>query len=64
MTTIVLADDHPVVLQGLRTVLEAEPDMQVIGEVRDGLQVADMVARLQPDVLVLDLGIHLKRDTV
>ncbi len=55
MTTIVLADDHPVVRQGLRTLLEAEQDFAVVGEVGDGLEVADRVEHLRPNVLVLDL---------
>jgi DNA-binding NarL/FixJ family response regulator len=55
MTTIVLADDHPVVRQGMRALLEAEPDFRVIGEAGDGLEAAALVERLQPDVLVLDL---------
>jgi len=54
-TTIVLADDHPIVRQGLRTVLEAEPDLQVIGEAGDGLETMSLVERLRPQVLVLDL---------
>lgn len=54
-TTIVLADDHHIVRQGLRTLLEAEPEYVVVGEVADGLKVADMVEQLRPDVLVLDL---------
>ena len=55
MTTIILADDHNVVRQGLRALLEAEPDFAVVGEAADGLEVDDLVERLQPDVLVLDL---------
>jgi DNA-binding NarL/FixJ family response regulator len=55
MTTIVLADDHHVVRQGLRSLLEAEPDFSVIDETGDGLEAAQLVERLQPDVLVLDL---------
>ena len=55
MTTIVLADDHHVVRQGLRSLLEAEPDFSVVGETGDGLEAAQLVERLQPDVLVLDL---------
>ena len=55
MTTIVLADDHHIVRQGLRALLEAEPDFRVIGEAGDGLEAARLVERLQPDVLVLDL---------
>jgi DNA-binding NarL/FixJ family response regulator len=54
-TTIVLADDHSIVRQGLRALLEAEPDFAIVGEAADGLQVADLVERLKADVLVLDL---------
>jgi two-component system response regulator NreC len=54
-TTIVLADDHVVVRQGLRALLESEPDFVVVGEAADGLEVADLVERLKADVLVLDL---------
>ena len=54
-TKVILADDHQIVRQGLRALLESEPDMDVVGEVAEGLTVADMVTRLNPDVLVLDL---------
>jgi DNA-binding NarL/FixJ family response regulator len=54
-TTIVLADDHTVVRQGLRAVLEAEPGFSVIGEVDNGLDVAKTMERLKPDVLIVDL---------
>ena len=50
-----LADDHNVVRQGLRALLEAEPDFSVVGEAADGLEVDDLVGRLQPNVLVLDI---------
>jgi DNA-binding NarL/FixJ family response regulator len=53
--TIVLADDHRVVRQGLRAVLEAEPNLRVIGEAGNGLDVIRLVERLHPDVVVLDL---------
>lgn len=55
MTTIVLADDHHVVRQALRALLETEPDFHVIGEAGDGLETVRLVERLQPDSLVLDL---------
>jgi DNA-binding NarL/FixJ family response regulator len=53
--SIVLADDHPVVILGMRTLLECEPDLSIVGEAGDGLQTTRLVERLQPDVLVLDL---------
>jgi len=53
--TIVLAEDHGVVRQGLRALLEREPGFVVVGEAADGLEVADLVERTKPDVLVLDL---------
>jgi two-component system response regulator NreC len=55
VTTIVLADDHHVVRQGLRSLLEAEPDFSVVGEAGDGLEAAQLIECLRPDVLVLDL---------
>ena len=54
-TKIVLADDHQIVRECLRALLHAEPDMHVIGELSDGPEVADTVALLKPDVLILDL---------
>jgi two-component system response regulator NreC len=56
MTTIVLADDHHIVRQGLRRLLEDEPDFQVVGDTGDGLEALQLVERLQPDVLVVDLA--------
>ena len=53
--TIVLADDHHVVRQGLRALLEAEPDFAVVGEAADAVTAVDTVRRLTPDVLVLDV---------
>lgn len=55
MTRIVLADDHPIVRQGLRSLLEKEPGFAITGETEDGLQVANLVEQTQADVLVLDL---------
>lgn len=53
--TIVLADDHAVVRHGLKSLFEAEPDFEVIGEIEDGLTVVETVKKLKPNVLVLDL---------
>ena len=52
---LVLADDHHVVRQALRTLLESEPSFEVVGEAPDGLQALELVARHEPDVLVADL---------
>jgi two-component system response regulator NreC len=54
-TTIVLAEDHQIVRQGLRALLEAEPDFCIIGEAANGLEAAQLAERLQPDVMVVDL---------
>ena len=53
--TVVLADDHHIVRQGLRALLEAEGDFSVIGEEADGLKVVELVERLRPNVLLLDV---------
>ena len=53
--TVVLADDHQMVREGLRLLLEGQPGLSVVGETSDGLQVADLVERLKPNVLVADL---------
>ncbi|GAB4541049.1 MAG: response regulator transcription factor [Anaerolineae bacterium] len=53
--SIVLADDHQVVRQGLRALLETEADFHLIGEAGDGLETVQLVERLKPDVLIVDL---------
>lgn len=55
MTTIILADDHPIVRQGLKALLSAEPDLSVVGEAMRGDEALDLVERLHPGVLVIDL---------
>jgi len=55
MTTIVLADDHHIVRQGLRALLEGQPDFQLVGEAGDGLEAVQLTERLKPDVLIIDL---------
>ena len=54
--SILLADDHHVVRQALRALLESETRFVVLGECGDGLQVSGAVDRLRPDVLVVDLA--------
>lgn len=57
MIRIFLADDHPIVRQGLRKLLEQQPDLQVVGEASDGRQVLLAEGRASWDVLVLDLSL-------
>jgi DNA-binding NarL/FixJ family response regulator len=56
-TRIVLADDHPVVRHGVRSLLQSHPELTVIGEASDGIETVQMVEKLLPDVLVVDLMI-------
>lgn len=53
--TILLADDHPIIRQGLLRLLDAEPGMKVVGEASDGLQAVQMAERLRPAILVIDM---------
>ncbi len=55
MIRIVIADDHALVLEGLRSMLEAEDDMEVVGTAHDGEQALEAIRMLRPDVAVLDL---------
>lgn len=55
MIRILIVDDHPVVRQGLRYMLEQRPDIDVVGEGNDGEQAIAMVSDLLPDVVLLDL---------
>lgn len=52
---IVLADDHNVVRQGLKALLESEPDVSLVGEASDGLEIVPLVERTMPDILVVDV---------
>ena len=52
---LVIADDHLVVRAGLRAMLEAEPDFEVIGEASTGVQAIDLANKLRPHVLLMDL---------
>jgi two-component system, NarL family, response regulator NreC len=53
---IIVADDHQIVRQGLRILLEAEPDMEVIAEADNGRKVLRMALELLPDIIIMDLS--------
>ena len=53
--TVLLADDHPIVRQGMRNLLDAEASLSVVGEAEDGLQTVQMAEQLKPDVVVVDM---------
>lgn len=53
---VLIADDHPVVRTGIKTLLGKEPDLHVVGEIREGAQVEPLTRQWRPDVLVLDVN--------
>ncbi len=52
---LVLADDHAVVRSGLRMLLDAQPDMEIVGEAESGTEAVDKVEELQPDIILMDI---------
>jgi DNA-binding NarL/FixJ family response regulator len=52
---ILIADDHPIVREGLSAVLETQPDFEIAGQASDGAQAVEQAAALRPDVILLDL---------
>ncbi|MFF0447450.1 response regulator [Streptomyces sp. NPDC004609] len=57
--SVLLVDDEPLVRAGLRAVLEAQPDIEVVGEAADGAAVIPLVRRLRPDVVAMDVRMPL-----
>lgn len=53
---IVIADDHAILRQGLRSLIETETDLEVVGEADDGHAALDLIEALQPDILILDIA--------
>lgn len=56
MLRILLADDHKIVRDGLRALLDAQPGFRVVGEAEDGRTAVEMTLELHPDVVVMDIG--------
>ena len=56
---ILLADDHTVMRSGLRLLLERQPNFEVVGEAGDGRQATELAASLNPDVVIMDIGMPI-----
>lgn len=56
MVSVLIADDHEIVREGLRRLLDREPDFEVCGEGADGREVLEKIEQLRPDVVVLDIN--------
>jgi DNA-binding NarL/FixJ family response regulator len=54
--TVLLAEDHTIVREGFRKMLELEDDIEVVGEAQDGRQAVDMVKKLRPEVVLMDIA--------
>jgi DNA-binding NarL/FixJ family response regulator len=55
-TRILLADDHPILRAGLRTLIDAQPDMHVVGEAGDGVETIERAKELRPDIIIMDIA--------
>jgi DNA-binding NarL/FixJ family response regulator len=56
MIKVIIADDHRLVVESLRKILDGEPDMECIGMANNGVEAIEMVRNLQPDVAILDIN--------
>lgn len=56
MTRILLADDHALVRQGFRMILEQQPDMEIVGQAGNGHEAVELAEKLKPDVVIMDVA--------
>jgi len=56
---VLLADDHKIVREGLRSLLREEPDVDIVGEAAHGREAVDLALRLEPDVVIMDVSMPL-----
>ena len=54
-TKLLIADDHPLIVEGIRRALDDVPDVEIVGETTKGTQVLPLISRLQPDLVLLDV---------
>src|SRR5438034_1718227 len=57
---VLIADDHPIVRQGLRQTIETDPSLKIVAEAGDGSVALDQLLALRPDVAVLDIDMPVK----
>jgi DNA-binding NarL/FixJ family response regulator len=53
---ILIADDHLLIRKGLNCMLSIEPDLEIVGEARDGVEAVELAAKLQPDIILMDIN--------
>jgi DNA-binding NarL/FixJ family response regulator len=56
---VLLADDHRIVREGLRSLLSDKPDVEIVGEAAHGREAVDLALRLEPDVVIMDVAMPL-----
>ncbi|MEM8904227.1 MAG: response regulator [Actinomycetota bacterium] len=61
MTRVLLVDDQPMIRAGLKMVLSATDDLEVVGELDDGDRIVDHTGRFRPDVVCMDVRMHRHR---
>jgi len=60
MIKILIADDHPLIRQGLRVIIETQPDLELVGEASNGEQAVQQALTLHPDIVIMDLQMPVK----